>query len=213
MEGQNIDLTRSEPSLGFQDAIDASDAAQAEREKAPEVVRADYDRSVEVPLTDAEVAGIGRDLGAKLAEIDEIEAKAKAQARVFKGQIEELQQEASGMGSAIRRGTKVEFIRCRDERILATGMMQTVRLDTGEIISERALSFDERQPNLPGVNMAPAVEANAVEAAPEPEPSNNDGLDGDEPAEGAEITSPESLANLADEGEVTNGKKRSRRRS
>lgn len=127
-------------------------------------------RSLPCVLTDPEIlhkALASAELG---VEIERLDSERAETAKQFKQAIKDCGSRRRVLDRSIRDRTEmrpVEVQDVRDERRLA---IDTIRLDTGEVIGSRAMRADERQVALPGVPppAAPASPAPTPAAVPQP---------------------------------------------
>lgn len=66
-------------------------------------------------------------------------------------------QEVKNLSSVIREGTEKREVPCAEIHNFANNTVQVERSDTKEIVEERAMAFDERQAQLPGVDKPIAI--------------------------------------------------------
>lgn len=149
---------------GWGEAVEASAEASA---KEPQVVEAGT-AELELPclLTDEEKLSLAGELAGVHQEIDAEEDVAKASAAKHRDRLKSLYEAASEKAGIFLAGQVERRVACRIIHILELNQCRTIRLDTGEIVSERALDYSERQGKL--------------KLDPEPEDAS---LDGDEPNE------------------------------
>jgi hypothetical protein len=110
--------------------------------------------SLPCDLTDGELLSRGQqvaELAAKKAEIEDLLADQKQTAKVDLGIIETL---AASVLREIRTRKQYRDVPCMmrenfDDPTLP--MIETVRLDTGEIVRTRPMTYDERQGKLVGI--------------------------------------------------------------
>lgn len=91
----------------------------------------------------------GRDLEAELARRDEIERERKAAADGFKEQIEEQAAKIRDLRKCIRTQQEERPVTVCVTRDYRRGQVLRTREDTGELLSERAMTPDERQQEMP----------------------------------------------------------------
>ena len=138
-----METTETTKTEGWADAAAASATADQAAEKLGGAVL-----SLPCKLTDEELIAKGNALAEKLAEIDDVEERAKAAASRAREQRKELDEEASKLAAVVRAKAEERKVACTIYKILALGIARTVRDDTGEIVSDRALSYSERQGSL-----------------------------------------------------------------
>lgn len=91
----------------------------------------------------------GSDLEAALARRDEIERERKAAADAFKEQLEEQAGKLRELRKCIRTREEERPVTICVTRDYRRGQVLRTREDTGEIISERAMTATERQQEMP----------------------------------------------------------------
>lgn len=108
-----------------------------------------FTRILPVDLTDGEIQNFGRELAAKLGDIEEIEdrlALAKEQAKDAKKPIFERIEELRRMLDAKSKDKPVE---CEQHFDFATNTVEYYRLDTSARYDVRPMTPEERQRPLP----------------------------------------------------------------
>lgn len=91
----------------------------------------------------------GQDLEAALQRRDEIERERKNAADGFKQQLEEQAASIRELRKCIRTGTEDRPVSVRVTRDYRRGRVVHIRMDTGEIVSDRAMIAAERQQEMP----------------------------------------------------------------
>lgn len=102
-------------------------------------------------LTDDEVRGLGDTLEEALANVDTLAEEKKSSAAGFKARIELAKERVDEIRGALRSKKELRDVECIETYIYRLGVARMTRLDTGEIVEDRALTASERQPSLPGV--------------------------------------------------------------
>lgn len=135
----------------FRTAVEAS--AEAERRAREE---ANPPRRIVLPLsvklTDPEIQAKGQALVEAIADERSLKAKKKLAADNYKAQIELSHQEQDRLAQLISTKSELRDVECVETFEFQTNTVTTARVDTGEIISTRAMTRAERQPVLPGVS-------------------------------------------------------------
>jgi hypothetical protein len=102
-----------------------------------------------VRLTNGEKLQRGN-LAAELAhESHVLEEKRKLQNAALKAQIDALQEQMADLFDQLRTGEQVREVEVEQKKDFELGMERIIRLDTGEVVSERALGPEEMQQDLP----------------------------------------------------------------
>lgn len=126
-------------------------------------------KNLPCPLTDGEIlhkALASADLGVEFERIDEERA---ASAKAYREALKDLRSRRRALDRAIRDRSEMRSVETRDIHDARRLAVDTIRLDTGEIIGSRAMTAAERQveipvpppPAPPAPAAAPAVEAPA----------------------------------------------------
>lgn len=112
--------------------------------------RETFEHSIEIDLTDAELAA-GRKRNMQIdIEIDAVKQRQAAANTVFKEELEVLKREQKPLKEAEKtKKAKVE-VNCYSQRDTAGARMLTLRCDTDEIVDERALTAEEREADRQG---------------------------------------------------------------
>jgi hypothetical protein len=102
-------------------------------------------------FTDAELEQKGQELSTTMLKYDEVEAAKKVATAEFTDEMKGLRGSMRGLSQAIRKRGEVRPVDCKVVfHVPEIGIKRTVRLDTGEVVREEAMSTDERQENLFG---------------------------------------------------------------
>lgn len=118
-------------------------------------------RDLRVPLTQTELAEWAMKMAATRERLGAIIAEAKQVADGYKRDKEEMESRLGTLADEVRNG-EARPIRCETYKDFRTGEVYTVRTDTGEEISRRSMSTDERQMRL---DVLRRREENAADAA------------------------------------------------
>jgi hypothetical protein len=101
-----------------------------------------------VKLTEHELAQVGRQIGEAQREADDIEAKAKAASDQFKDKLRGIEARVRELASVAYFGQEDRAVEVVEEHDYRTGVVRTIRSDTREVVSERAMFSHERQAKL-----------------------------------------------------------------
>lgn len=111
-------------------------------------IHEEHTESLPVKLTEKEV----REYGEKLAELEiqllVLEEDKKKTAKQFNGNIEILKEEIHSTAGAINNHEENRQVLCEIERDFEHNVVKTIRKDTGETVSERAMDTADHQENL-----------------------------------------------------------------
>lgn len=134
-------------------------------------------RGLPVSLTDEEMAERGYQLGKLEREIREREENRRSVMRDLKAQIDADRGRAVELAETLESRTEDRAVPVRIEGSFSGNVVRVVRVDTGEVVEERAMSADERakltQSEIPlGTKRRAAGHLSVIDADPElpPEP-------------------------------------------
>lgn len=121
--------------------------------KKNEVVIKKVTRPLVVKMATKERAEIADELADLVEEKDHTEQRKKEVAGEFNVMLEGIDDKISDRARSIREGGHQAQVECRLEIFLVTNTIRITRLDTKEVVEERAMSSAERndalQPELP----------------------------------------------------------------
>lgn len=101
---------------------------------------------LEVKLTAKELQQKGQEMASAVIQYDEYEAEKKAIANDLGGKMKELHATLSQLAKITRRKTQTRSVECEVQlHTPEEGTKRIVRLDTGEVIKEIAMTLAERQ--------------------------------------------------------------------
>ena len=103
---------------------------------------------LKVMLTVADVNERAKELARKTSEATSLQDELKEVASDFKAKILGLQTEVGRISEEINRGWIYKNVPCQVILDFNLGTCTVVRLDTNEVVRERALTADELQPKL-----------------------------------------------------------------
>lgn len=112
----------------------------------PELSR--YHASLLCKLTHDEVHEYGRLLAAQVQSITDEEIRQGHERKTMKDRMDRLEGERDRLAELVSTGSEKREIECIVQADYGTGKAYTIRVDTGEIIDERALKADEKQMGL-----------------------------------------------------------------
>ena len=130
------------------DAADASSDEQARQRLAERFPTRKVTKAIEIDLTDAEIADKGRVLAGLEKEIEAAKSLLKEECARLRSEVKVLEARRACVAGEIANGKGSVDVECEERLVFETNALQTVRLDTGEVVSERALSAAERQGEL-----------------------------------------------------------------
>lgn len=108
-----------------------------------------YVTSLKVQLTASQLADRSDRAAQAMADRDAKEEDMKAAQKHAKSIIEELDSRIRTLLGEVRSRSTYESVDCEKRYLYADGIVQDVRLDTGEVIQSRPLTNRELQPELP----------------------------------------------------------------
>lgn len=111
----------------------------------PEDRRREITRHLECKLTRAEQEDLRRQLLDVLDEEEAVTDRKKEAASRFKAEQESLRTRRHELARTMRRGAVERDVTCEVREHFATNKVETVRLDTGEVIEVRPMTAHERQ--------------------------------------------------------------------
>jgi hypothetical protein len=117
--------------------------------------------------TEEELRKIAEQMAEKAQEIDEKEADKKAITSELKAAVDVATNEHRLLAGKYRAKSEYREVECEVLSDHKKGIVTTTRLDTGEVIDERAMTTGERQRELPlveaaGKVMKPSPETNVT---------------------------------------------------
>ena len=136
MDQQQIEETGSE----------ATTAPQLE--EAPDKIEREYYESLSCPMTDKERKDANNRLLSLLDMIDNETAAMDSAKKLAKAKIEEHEAEVKRIRLELQGGKIDKPVKCEEQFFYRVGLVHDVRTDTGEVIDERAMTIEERQPSL-----------------------------------------------------------------
>jgi len=99
-------------------------------------------------LTDDEREDLATRMADKVHEVDDIELQKKVATASFKDRTESAQQEIKTCAGKLRNGWEMRNVECEEFKDFTSGYVIVVRLDTGETVTTRPISHEERQMHI-----------------------------------------------------------------
>lgn len=96
-------------------------------------------------LHPAEVAERADRCAIKMGERDKVAIELKVVSAELRTQIKALEGEISSLGRMVREKVETREVECKEVEAFGQNAVQVVRLDTGEVVRERAMTSDEQQ--------------------------------------------------------------------
>jgi hypothetical protein len=107
-----------------------------------------FQRNLRVKLTADELAERAQRAAHLLNDRDQKDEESKAAAKHAKAQIAEVEAELRRVSSEIRDGATYKEVACERRHNFRLGKIEEVRMDTHDVIAERAMTDRERQLDL-----------------------------------------------------------------
>lgn len=107
--------------------------------------------TLEVELSAKERQSAGENLARVLAEIQRLDDRKAAVVAALKEQRAELEADVAVYRDQVNHRRKIIDIDVQDQRNDQEGVIETIRMDTGEVLRSRPYTAEERQPNLVGL--------------------------------------------------------------
>lgn len=109
-------------------------------------------RRLPVKLTEEDRLARAKDAAAKSAEYRELEADKKAATRDYSDRMKTLRVEWDALSDSVRTGIEHQPVEIVERRNEERGLIETVRVDTYEVIESRAMTVTERQVEMFGAD-------------------------------------------------------------
>lgn len=146
-------------------------AVAVELPPLPKMLQRSYvKKDLDCRLSDAEMLELGKQLARANTELEEAEEKKREVTKQLAADVESARNNAVSLSRRLNRGAEFREVNCEVIRDLETCTVRTVRLDTYEVVSERAMTDEERQLKLDWEERAAAAadtQAQVDEAAAE----------------------------------------------
>lgn len=105
-------------------------------------------RALRCPLTDEEHRAKGQELARLLVEQSSLKAEHKGRVALMKAEAEEVQGRVHDCREDVRLQSEVRSVEVEHVADFGRGVVECFRLDTGDLVSSRPLTPDERQLEL-----------------------------------------------------------------
>ena len=138
-------------------------STETEKPKKDDLKVFPYKRELTVALTKDETADRAKRMSHKLAERDIKEQVIKEETKRQKTVLKDMETEVRRLSNSVRDGAELRTVQCERRCNYTTGRVSDVRVDTGEILSERDMTEDERQKDLPFDDLDSAFDGDADE--------------------------------------------------
>jgi hypothetical protein len=97
------------------------------------------------PLTETEMKKEAEKMANCFSKLSELEGVLKSAKKQIESDIARVEAELTSSVEKYRSGFEMRNIECRIDKDFQTNTVRTIRLDTNEMIRERALTSEERQ--------------------------------------------------------------------
>ncbi len=108
-------------------------------------------RELRCDLNAQEVADRADQLGRELRQRSDTEKDKADSNAAFSADLKRLTSVIATLGEEVRTRSTIRPVECRSGPDYNAAVMETFRLDTGEIVARRPLTIDEAQPELAGL--------------------------------------------------------------
>ena len=96
-----------------------------------------------------EKRGLADNLALAVMKKDESNAALKSAQTQIKSEIAKHEADVTSLAEKIRSGFEMRYVECEETKDFLSGTFTVTRKDTGEIVTERPLTSEERQTSLP----------------------------------------------------------------
>ena len=96
-------------------------------------------------LTDSEIGRYSAELSGLVLGLEELEEEARETAKEFREQIKARKKSQTALASKIRSRSEVRAVKCKIVPNLEAGLVDVIRLDTGELVRSREMSAEEER--------------------------------------------------------------------
>lgn len=140
-----------------------------EEEKKVEETKADIEikrmsRILKVMFTDKERLAMGDQMANAVRNIKQVKDELDAIKAQYGSKSKALEAEIANVSERLNSGWEMKSVECEEQRDFRVGSVLIVRVDTREIIEERAMTFEERQGELPFKEKEPEPGPTVAEA-------------------------------------------------
>ncbi len=111
-----------------------------------------YTATLDCELKDHEILAYGRELAQVTSEAGSEESRQASVKKEMSARLAGLEARRTEISAKVNRGRELREVQVEITANYETGMATEVRTDTGEIVRERPLREEEKQPELPKVN-------------------------------------------------------------
>lgn len=105
-------------------------------------------QTLKVRLTDVEILEYADQMARAIDNLTQLEEEKKAVADSYKAKVTEAEATVQRITNLVRNKYDYRPVDCEQTMDNNTGTAKTIRLDTGELIEDRMLTYNERQGSL-----------------------------------------------------------------
>jgi hypothetical protein len=105
-------------------------------------------KEVKHPFNPQEAGELAQEMAQAVARLEELEDEFGEVKAAFKEKMAKARKTVKSCAVKIRQGFEMRLVECRMEKEFATNAVRLYRLDTGELVEERAMTVEERQRSL-----------------------------------------------------------------
>jgi hypothetical protein len=102
-------------------------------------------KELECQLTAEEIRNLGVALANAIGELDSLDQEKATFMADLKSRRKDARAKMKLLAEKIRTGSEMRLVECRIEKDFLANAVRTYRLDTGELVEERAMTPEERQ--------------------------------------------------------------------
>jgi hypothetical protein len=102
-------------------------------------------KELEYQFTSDEIRNLGISLSQAIEEVEGLEEEKAGFMADLKGRMKEAKDKVKLLAAKIRTGSEMRLIDCRLEKDFMSNAVRTYRIDTDELVEERAMTAEERQ--------------------------------------------------------------------
>ena len=118
------------------------------KKKPDREVKAETTETLECVLTPAEWQQRAEEMALTLAKMDEAELEIAAAKSAHKSKMDDYKSRLAALGVQVRTRKESRLVTCEVVADWKQGTIETVRLDTGEVVRSRDMTPKERQVDL-----------------------------------------------------------------
>lgn len=109
-----------------------------------------FKRHLPVPLSEEQQNTYGKLLAEKVKEEEAVESEKKQVMKEYATRLSKIRNDQSRLAEVRSKGEELREVECLER--WRAGMVELVRLDTGDVFDTRAITPADQQQNIPGIN-------------------------------------------------------------